>query len=145
MRRIQRDSRYEEVVKALTSGEKPIFKDIWRVLLFASMLGHKAGEKAEIQNSDSGKAFPESYLGNCPSWPGILYLLGLSETESAEILRSDTEEQDKLIDIFEQHATAGLEKLDLAIKTFDRPLDAVVHLLSEDPESSETAVDFSGI
>jgi len=146
MRRIQRDSRFEETIKALTAGEKPLFKDIWRVLLFAATLGFRDGERTQIRNSDSGKAFPESYLGNCPSWPGVLYLMGLSETESAEILRSDSEEEDNLVTIFEEYASTGLEKLEDALKTFDRPLDAIIHLTSAPSDDSVGGnVDFSGI
>jgi dnd system-associated protein 4 len=146
MRRIQRDSRFEETIKVLTSGDKPLFKDIWRVLLFAATLGFRDGGRTKIRNSDSGKAFPESYLGNCPSWPGVLYLMGLSETESAEILRSESEEEDKLISIFEEYASTGLEKLEDALKTFDRPLDAILHLTTaSSDEAVSGGVDFSGI
>jgi dnd system-associated protein 4 len=131
MRRIQRESNYEETVRYFTGGDSPIFKEIWRLLLFAASLGHQLQAKEEIKKSDSGKAMPESYFANCPAWPGLLYLIGICETESAEILKADEGAEEKLIQTFEQHSTAGLALMAQASKEFDQPLDAMMDLVSK--------------
>jgi dnd system-associated protein 4 len=129
MRRIQRDSSFDALIKHLSSGDNPLFKEIWRLLLFASALGHHQGEKKLIARSDSGKAMPESYFSNCPAWPGFLYLLGICETESADVLKANDESQELLIGAFEQYATHGLNSLQETVNRFDDPLEAVLDLI----------------
>ncbi len=148
MRRIQRDSSFEDVVKHFSTGENCLFKDMWRLLLFASTLGHQLGEKRSISKSDSGKAMPDSYFSNCPAWPGILYLFGICETESAEVLKADEDSEDLLIKCFEEYATHGLSVLKEASSRFDSPLDAVLDLIitniSSDNRGSKP-IDFGGL
>ena len=88
MRRIQRDIRYEELVKRLTTGDSAVFKEIWRLLLFSAALGIKDGTRKPLEQVDSGKAMPESYFST-PGWRGFLYLIGVAETGGSECLRGD--------------------------------------------------------
>jgi dnd system-associated protein 4 len=139
MRRIHRDTRFEEIVRHFSSGEIPLFKEIWRLLLFAGSLGHYLGEKSPISKSDAGKAMPETYFSNCPAWPGFLYLMGICDTESADILKSGEEAQDLLIRTFEEYSTHGLSVLNEASNKFDDPLDAVLDLIMSNVNKQEAA------
>src|SRR5690606_13572206 len=60
LRRIQRESSHEEFVKDLTTGEKPLFREIWRLLLLAAAIGVKDGARTPLGPVDSGKAMPET-------------------------------------------------------------------------------------
>lgn len=148
MRRIQRDSGFEDSVRYFTSGDQPVFKEIWRLLLFTASLGHHLGEKKQILKSDTGKAMPESYFSNCPAWPGFLYLIGICDTESAEILKSGDEPEELLIRAFEEYSTHGLSILTDISNKFDDPLDAIldvvmIHLNSK--ESVSKPINFDGL
>jgi dnd system-associated protein 4 len=148
MRRIQRDSGYEETVRTFTTGEQPLFKEIWRLLLFTGALGHHLGERAHLTKSDTGKAMPESYFSNCPAWPGFLYLMGVCETESAEILKSGDEPEELLIRTFEEFSTHGLGFLKEALLKFDDPLDAILDIITTNLNHQDGAakpIDFGGL
>jgi dnd system-associated protein 4 len=148
MRRIQRDSSYEELVRHFSAGEQPLFKEIWRLLLFSASLGYHLGERRPISRSDTGKAFPESYFSNCPAWPGFLYLMGICETESADILKSGQEPEELLIRAFEEYATHGLTVLSEASNRFDDPLDAVLDLIMVNvaqPDLASKPIDFGDL
>jgi dnd system-associated protein 4 len=148
MRRIQRDSTFEELVRHFSAGEQPLFKEIWRLLLFSASLGYHLGEKKPISKSDTGKAMPETYFSNCPAWPGFLYLMGICETESADILKSGEEPEGMLIRAFEEYATHGLSVLSEASKQFDDPLDAVLDLIMTNVNQQEPptkAIDFGDL
>lgn len=108
MRRIRRDREHEEFVQELTSGEEATFKDLWRVLLFAAMVGFSQKRRVPLTEYDSGKAMPDTYFKNSPAWPGVLYLLGLVEAENTSVMGSRPEDQDQLITIFEEYANGGL-------------------------------------
>ena len=53
MRRIQRDACHEDFVKSLTTGDLPLFREIWRVLLFAAALGIKNGRRRRLEKVES--------------------------------------------------------------------------------------------
>lgn len=110
MRRIQRDASHEDFIKSLISGDDPIFRDIWRVLLFAAAYGVKAKQRLPLQKIESNKSFPESYF-NTPAWKGFLYLVGFAETETSDHLKNEQEEQDKLVTAFEEYSNYGLTQM----------------------------------
>ena len=139
MRRIQRDIDFEELVSFFGGGERAVFKEIWQILLFAACLGHSLGERREIRKSDAGKAMPEGYFSKCLSWPGVLYLLGLTETESADILKAKDENEDNLIRTFEEYSSRGLQELQKASEKHDDPLDALLEVISEHAGSKTAA------
>ena len=112
MRRIQRSQDKEELVKQLTTGENAAFGEIWRLLLFSAMLGYKLGRREPLGQKDSGKAMMESYFANCPAWPGVLYLLGLVETQKTDVMGASEDAENKLITVFEEYANGGLAYLD---------------------------------
>ncbi len=117
-------------LQELTSGEPPLFKDLWRILLFAAMLGHRAKKRIPISEYESGKAMPDAYFANSPAWPGILYLLGLVETNSTNALSSKQEDEDALVQLFEEYANGGLHVLRERLQGGDA-LKTILDLLDE--------------
>ena len=140
MRRIQRDMCHEELVKSLTSGDNPVFKEIWRVLLFAAALGIKDSKRIPIDKADSGKAIPGTYF-NSPGWRGFLYLVGLADTGDSACLHGAEEAQDYLVTAFEEYANNGLHILQRRLASSASPLDDLVSLLIETMEPATLAPD----
>jgi dnd system-associated protein 4 len=148
MRKIKRDSSFEDLVKHFTTGDNPLFKEIWRFVLFSSALGHHLEEKGKIEKADLGKAMPESYFANCPTWPGFLYLIGICETESAEVLKATDESEDILVGAFEGFAVRGMMEIKESFARFHDPLEAVLDLISRlsSPDDKGTKpIDFSDL
>lgn len=130
MRRIQRDVRHEEMIKTLTSGDTPIFREIWRLMLFAAALGIARGQRKPLQKVDSGKAIPESYFSS-PGWRGFLYLLGVAESGASDCLRGTEEAQDLLANAFEEYANRGLDEIASRLSMSSVQLDEFVNLALE--------------
>lgn len=130
MRRILREKDYEEkVVKALTSGDNPIFKEIWRLLMFAAAVGFKYKRMEDLQTTDSGKAIPQNYFANCPSWPGFLHLIALVSTDNHDILSGGEESDDARISVFEKYANGGLAILEEALEKRSYSLDGLLEFV----------------
>jgi dnd system-associated protein 4 len=142
MRRIQRDACHEEFVKSMTTGDAPIFREIWRLLLFAAALGIKEGKRLPLEKVESGKAMPETYFST-PGWRGFLYLIGIADSGDSECLRSSSETQDNLVTAFEEYANQGLHLLRNRLQVSSSPLDEVVSLMLEAirPEASQPIVE----
>lgn len=130
MRRIQRDACHEEFIKSLTSGDQAVFREIWRLLLFAAALGIKEGERRPLEAVDSGKAIPENYF-NVAGWHGFLYLIRIADTGSSECLRGTEDAQDELITAFEEYANQGLHILSEKMNVSTTPFDELVSVLLE--------------
>jgi dnd system-associated protein 4 len=115
MRRIQRAKDKAEIIDKLTSEIKSEgvvhpapFKEIWRLLLFCALVGFKAGQREPLDPVDQGKGIDQSSFGNSPAWPGVLYLMGLVETQSTAPLASSDDADALRIQMFEEYANAGL-------------------------------------
>lgn len=130
MRRIHRDLKREKFVQALTTGDRPCFSEIWRLLLFAAMLGAKLGRRLPLGQSDAGKAMMGQYFSNCPAWPGLLYLLGLVETDSAELLHPSESAEDQLVKLFEEYANAGLDHMQQELRGKEPSQTRLVDMLN---------------
>ena len=144
MRRIQRDKQHEEFIKTLISGERPVFKEIWRVLLFAAAYGVKEGQRAPLQEVDSGKAFPENYFST-PGWKGFLYLIGFCDSDNGDHLRNDEEQQDKLVTAFEEYANYGLKKMSEVFTSSSDPLADIIEFVLNNTQDELVAPDLSNL
>jgi len=130
MRRIRREESHEELVKLLTSGETPVFKEIWRLLVFAAAVGIQSGIRRPLGKVDQGKAINESYF-SVPGWRGFLYLLGITEEGDAASLKSDDATEDRLATLFEEYSNQGLYLLRDVVQSSVAPLDDIVTLILE--------------
>lgn len=111
IKRIHRAVDKEEIISALTSSNLGVFREIWKLLLFAAQIGIKNDKRQPLSNIDSGKGIDQSTFGNSPAWPGILYLIGLVETDNPDILSNSSEAEEQRIAIFQEYANGGLEIL----------------------------------
>ncbi len=144
MRRIQRDVCHEEMIKRLTNGDTAIFREIWRLLLFAAAFGIYEGKRMPIDKVDSGKAIPDSYFSS-PGWRGFLYLVGVAETNESDCLRSDQEQQDQLVTMFEEYTNQGLHSLDRRLQLTISPLDEIMNILLEIGSAEARKADLSDL
>jgi len=106
MRRVQRDSTKEDLIQQLCDSKTGYFSEIWRLLLFAALLGKAKGRREPLKKVDSGKGIDERIFANSPVWLGIVHLFGLIETGSSEALKSDNWERS--LEVFEEYANGGL-------------------------------------
>lgn len=144
LRRIQRDSSKEELVKQLTTGDDAVFREIWRLLLFAASLGIHAKIRKPLDKVNSGKAMPETYF-SAPAWRGFLYLISLVETDDSECLRSTDEAQNALVTAFEEYANSGLEIIESKMAMSISPLDDLVSLVLELRSSEAREADVANL
>lgn len=121
MKRIQRASDKEEIIKSLMSDQLGVFREIWRLLLFASQVGIHNEKREPLKSFDSGKGIDQTTFGNCPSWPGVLYLMALTESGRSDCLFGASDAEDDRILLFQEYTNGGLSVL----KDFfaDRPID----------------------
>jgi dnd system-associated protein 4 len=121
MKRIQRASDKEEIIKALMAEQVGVFKEIWRLLIFTAQVGFKNERREPLKAVDAGKGIDQSTFGNCPAWPGVLYLMSLADSGKSDCLSGTTEAEEERIASFQEYANGGLTVL----KEFfsDRPLD----------------------
>lgn len=108
MKRIHRAVDKESIIQLLTSDSAGIFKEIWRLLLFSAVLGYFNQRREPLASVDTGKGIDQLSFGNNPAWPGILYLLGVVESNGAEVLNSTEKSEDDRVQIFEEYANGGL-------------------------------------
>jgi len=144
MRRIQRDVKHEDFIKSLTTGDNVIFRDIWRVLLFAAAYGLHLGGRKALNKVESNKAMPETYFGT-PGWRGFLYLIGFVESDSSDHLRKEDDQENKLITAFEEYANFGLEEMHLKISNPSTALPDLVSILLEISTKRQTAADVTDL
>lgn len=108
MKRIQRASDKEEIIKSLMSDQVGVFKEIWKLLLFAAQVGVKNNTRTPLKAADPGKGIDQSTFGNCPAWPGVLYLMTLAETQKSESLSGSQDAEDERVAVFQEYANGGL-------------------------------------
>jgi dnd system-associated protein 4 len=144
MRRIQRDVKHEEFIKSLTTGDNVIFRDIWRVLLFAAAYGLHLGGRKALNKVESNKAMPETYFGT-PGWRGFLYLIGFVESDSSDHLRKEDDQENKLITAFEEYANFGLEEMHIKISNPSTALPDLVSILLEISTKRQTVADVTDL
>ena len=110
-KRIHRAKDKQEIIEALTSDSLGVFKEIWRLQLFAAQVGLTHGKRVQLAAVDSGKGIDQSTFGNCTAWPGILYLIAITEANSADPLSSTQSAEDFRISAFEEYSNGGLEMI----------------------------------
>lgn len=144
MRRILRDVCHEDMIKVMTSGETPLFKEIWRALLFAAALGIYEGKRRPLSKSDSGKAMPENYF-SAPGWRGFLYLMGVTDSGDSQCLRGSEDAQESLITAFEEYANQGLYTISSRLRSEATLMDDMTSLLLEACTPKASAPDVSDL
>ena len=128
-KRIMRDSNKEDLIQELMSEKIGVFKEIWRLLLFAAQIGVREGRKEPLESIEKGKGIDQSTFGNSSSWPGILYLMSLVEANDASLLSGDDEGERKRTQLFEQYANGGLAILKEHFEEHAASIDALLEFI----------------
>lgn len=129
MKRINRAADKDRIIEILTSEGTAAFREIWRILLFAAILGFKNGRREPLSGVQSGEAIRQELFGNSPAWPGLLFLIGLVETGSTEMLMASEQAEEDRIKNFEEYANGGLSILDEHFKAGNCNLDSLLNFI----------------
>lgn len=129
MRRIQRSIEHESVIEKLMKSDPPVFKEIWRVMLFAALLGYRNKKRVSLGKFDSGKGIDARIFDNSPVWPGILHLLALVNDPEPHALSAESE--DTRVQLFEEYANGGLQILNETLEAKSFSADAVFAFVHE--------------
>ena len=145
IRRIHRAKNKEHIIASLTSAEIGIFKEIWRLLLFSAQVGITNSRREPLGDFDSGKGIDQSTFGNCPSWPGILFLMSITESGDSSALSNAPDTEDSRIQRFEEYANGGLAVLEEFLDGRIVDLDGILAFIeTQSPKSSaEPDLDFT--
>ncbi len=138
-RRIMRSSDKEDLVQELMSERIGVFREIWRLLLFAAQIGFKEGSREPLSSTDPGKGIDQSTFGNSGSWPGILYLAALVDGGDTDLLSSNPDSDDRRISLFQEYANGGLSIIHDFFKERAIDFDGLLALI-ERYQSVATAV-----
>ena len=145
-KRIHRSKDKEQIISALMADQVGVFKEIWRLLLFAAQLGYHAKRRETLANVDTGKGIDQTTFGNCPSWPGVTFLMGLVENDSSDVLKGTAEAEDERLGIFQEYANGGLalieEQFDGRVIDLDGLLD-LLNRYTNDVKSHEPDLNLS--
>jgi dnd system-associated protein 4 len=129
MKRIHRAADKEEIIKALTSEQVGVFREIWKLLLFAAQVGVSNNRREPLLSVDTGKGIDQGTFGNSPSWPGIAFLMSLVETEKSESLSGTSDAEDNRIVVFQEYANGGLSVLQEFFKERSIDLDGLLSFI----------------
>jgi dnd system-associated protein 4 len=108
LKRVHRAADKDEIIKLLTGEQLGVFREIWRLLMFAAQVGYRNGRRDALKVIDSGKGIDQSTFGNSPAWPGVVYLLSLAEDGSAESFGGTAAAEESRITAFQEYANGGL-------------------------------------
>lgn len=86
IKRIHRATDKEEIIRLMTSDQMGVFREIWRLLMFAAQIGYRNARRDPLKIIDSGKGIDQSTFGNSPAWPGVMFLISLADAGAAEVL-----------------------------------------------------------
>lgn len=113
MRTIKRNSAFDQIVRRLGDAahpvtKQPIFPTFRDLLCFCAVLGFETSTRFKLDGKTDdfvdGRVFGKDDLSM-----DLLYLIALAEKRDVDILREDNE--DTMIEIFEQYANGGLQVL----------------------------------
>ena len=141
MKRIQRANDKEEIIKSLMSDNVGVFKEIWKLLLFAAQVGMRNDKRLPLKAVDAGKGIDQSTFGNCPAWPGVLYLMTLAETQNSNCLSGTAEAEDDRVSVFQEYANGGLEILRDFFAGRPLDLDGLIAFIETQREESAGRLD----
>jgi len=141
MKRIQRANDKEEIIKSLMSDQVGVFKEIWKLLLFAAQVGMRNDKRLPLKAVDAGKGIDQSTFGNCPAWPGVLYLMTLAETQKSDCLSGTEKAEDDRVSVFQEYANGGLESLREFFSGRPIDLDGLLAFIETEREKSAGRLD----
>jgi dnd system-associated protein 4 len=144
-RRIHRAKDKEDVIQALMASDSPIFKEIWRVLIFAAAVGFWNKKTEVLSSVDSARGIDFQTFQNNSAWPGFLYLMALVETQDSAALTGEVNATEQRITIFEQYANAGLSLIRSRCEAQSYTMDSIMALMLETNPKAEASGDLADV
>jgi dnd system-associated protein 4 len=138
LRRVQRATDKEDVIRDLHQGGKGVFAEIWQIFLFAAALGLISKTREPLSAVDSGKGIDERVFSKSPIWPGLLHLMAIVENQQPDVLFVDADNNEFQIKLLEEYANGGLSILRSELESSTYNLDSIVRLVSHRVTASNT-------
>lgn len=129
IKRIHRATDKEEIIRLMTSDQLGVFREIWRLLMFAAQIGYRNARRAPLKVIDSGKGIDQSTFGNSPAWPGVMFLISLADAGAAEVLAGTPESEEQRISAFQEYANGGLAVLQEFFSSRPADLDGLLDFI----------------
>lgn len=140
-KRIHRARDKEDIINALMSERIGIFREIWRLLLFAAQVGIRNKKRLPLASVDSGKGIDQSTFGNCPCWPGVCHLISLVEENNSDVLSGSAGAEDLRLTIFQEYANGGLEILKEHFQDRIIDMDTLIGFIQDHSKNANREVD----
>ena len=141
IKRIHRATDKEEIIRLLTSDQLGVFREIWRLLMFAAQIGYRNARRDPLKAIDSGKGIDQSTFGNSPAWPGVMFLISLADTGVAEVLAGTPESEEQRISAFQEYANGGLAVLQEFFSSRPADLDGLLDFIDSQRASPRAPPD----
>lgn len=141
IKRIHRATDKEEIIQLLTSEQMGVFKEIWRLLMFAAHVGYRNSRREPLGSIESGKGIDQSTFGNSPSWPGVMYLIALADSGTADPLGGAADSEERRITAFQEYANGGLAILREFFLSRQPGLDGMIEFIDSQRELRGSAPD----
>lgn len=114
MRTIHRSKKYDSLVSRLAEvsagdGGPKIFPTYKALMCFAACLGYEQDEEADV--TDPTDFVDSRVIERDSDCTDLIYLIGLSKTRDANILRDGSEAEAQLASVFERYSEGGLAVL----------------------------------
>lgn len=129
IKRIHRATDKEEIIKLMTAEQLGVFKEIWRLLMFAAQVGYHNKRREALRVIDAGKGIDQSTFGNSPAWPGVVFLIALADAGAADVLGGSPENEEIRLTAFQEYANGGLAVLQEFFSSRPANLDGLIDFI----------------
>jgi len=141
IKRIHRATDKEEIIKLMTGEQLGVFKELWRLLMFAAQVGYHNKRREPLRTIDTGKGIDQSTFGNSPAWPGVVFLISLADAGAAGVLGGSPENEEIRLAAFQEYANGGLAVLQEFFSSRPANLDGLIDFLDVQRMSSRAPPD----
>jgi len=141
IKRIHRATDKEEIIKLMTSEQLGVFKEIWRLLMFAAQVGYHNKRREPLKAIEAGKGIDQSTFGNSPAWPGVVFLISLADSGAADVLGGSPENEELRLVAFQEYANGGLAILQDFFSSRQANLDGLIEFIDTQRMSARLAPD----
>lgn len=129
IKRVHRATDKEEIIKLMTSEQLGVFKEIWRLLMFAAQVGYQNARREPLRVIDTGKGIDQSTFGNSPAWPGVVFLISLADAGAADVLGGSPENEEIRLAAFQEYANGGLAVLQEFFSSRPANMDGLIDFI----------------
>jgi dnd system-associated protein 4 len=141
IKRIHRSTDKEDIIKLMTSEQLGVFREIWRLLMFAAQVGYHNKRRDPLRSIETGKGIDQSTFGNSPAWPGVVYLISLADAGAADVLGGSSENEEARLAAFQEYANGGLAILKEFFTSRPANLDGLMEFIDTQKMSARLAPD----